>query len=90
MIAIAYKKETTKNKTVKRIVVDFINNHKYKWIGSSFKASWFHLKIYPRFWINKSISTPNFNHWSFVIRLGWWYFGLQKKFIITKKNEDED
>jgi len=88
MITLTYKKEVTKTKTVKRFVIDFINNHKYKWIQHNYTASWFHLKLYPRLWLNKSINTPNFNHWSFVIRFLWWYFGIQKKYIVQIKEED--
>lgn len=90
MITLTYKKEVTKNKSVKRFILEFINNHKYKWIQQNFTADWAHFKLYPRFWINKSINTPNFNHWSFTIRLFWWYFGIQKKFINdVNANENE-
>lgn len=81
MITLNLKKEITKNQTVKRIVIQFINNHKYKLINQCFTANLSNLKLYPRFWLNKSISTPNFNHWSFTIRFFWWYFGIEKKFI---------
>lgn len=88
MITLTYKKEVTKKKTIKRIVIDFINNHKYKWIHQNFTANWSNLKLYPRFWLNKSIDTPNFNHWSFTIRFLWWYFGIQKKFINEQNLDD--
>lgn len=51
----------------------------YKWISQAFIANWANLKVYPRFWLNKAIETPNFKHWSFTIRFGWWYFGIQRK-----------
>lgn len=86
---ISLDKELTKKQTVKTLTIKLINNHKYKWINQNFTANWSSLKLYPRFWINKSINTPDFNHWSLVVRFGWWYFGIQKNFNIIKDDENE-
>lgn len=61
--------------------LELIKTHRLKWITHTYMASWASLKAYPRFWLNKSISTPNFDHWSLVCRWGWWYFGIQRKII---------
>lgn len=59
----------------------------YKYIYHCYIADRAHFYVWPRFWLNKSIKTPNFNHWSIVCRWAWWYFGIQKKDI--KKKQDE-
>lgn len=82
-------KEFSKNKTTNQIILTFVNDHKYKCIIQSFTANWISLKLYPKFWLNKSITTPNFNHWSFTIRFLWWYFGIQKKFTESIKEEED-
>lgn len=54
-----------------------------KWIYHCYTANWNNIKLYPRLWINKSYTSPNFKHHSIAIRILWWYFSIQKVF----KNE---
>jgi len=51
----------------------------YKWISQAFIPNWANLKLYSRFWLNKTIDTLNFKHWSLTVRFGWWYFDIQRK-----------
>ena len=61
--------------------IQIVKTHKFKFISQSFKADYERLRVYPRFWLNKSVDTPNFKHWSLAIRWGWWYFGIERKYI---------
>lgn len=52
---------------------------RYKWISQAFIANWANLKLYPRFWLNKAIETPNFKHWSFTNGLAGGTLGYKER-----------